>query len=159
MAAAGMKRQIETRASVRYTEWADGNTVRKAEPAERQRLIPREQVQINRERERSMNVGSVLFLTIAAVVTVAFCINFLKLQAKSTQLQKETIRLQTQLKDAQMENDTVYSEVVSSVDLEKVKEKAMTKLGMVYPTEDQIISYQQASSDYVKQYEDIPDNK
>jgi len=98
----------------------------------------------------------VLFLTAAAVLSVAVCINYLKLQAKSTQLQKQTVSLQTQLKDIEMENDTIYNEIVSGVDLNQVKEVAMDRLGMDYPAEDQIVEYDEASGDYVKQYEEIP---
>jgi len=156
MAQARKRKRIESEYSVRYTEIVDGNTVRvSAAPAQ---ADPRrqEQLQRNRERMRSMNMRYVLFLTAAAVLSVAVCINYLKLQAKSTQLQKQTVSLQTQLKDIEMENDTIYNEIVSGVDLNQVKEVAMDRLGMDYPTEDQIVEYNEASGDYVKQYEEIP---
>jgi hypothetical protein len=79
------------------------------------------------------------------------------LQAISTKLQKRTVSLQTTLKDLKMENDIVYNEILSSVDLEKVRETAIDELGMSYPSQTQIAYYDAASSDYVKQYEEIPD--
>jgi cell division protein FtsL len=66
---------------------------------------------------------------------VTICINYLKLQSVNVALQKRVTSLTTQLKDAQMENDTVYNEIIANVDLEKIKEYAMNTLGMTYPAE------------------------
>ena len=152
--------QIESKRQVRYTtEVVDGNTVRieTASPQIRERELRRTQVEHNRQRALSMNLHYVLFMTIAAVAVVAICIFYLRLQATSTKLQKKTVSLQTQLQDLQIENDIVYNEIVSGVDLEQVRKVATEDLGMTYPTQDQIVTYSAASSDYVKQYEEIPD--
>ena len=152
--------QIESKRQVRYTtEVVDGNTVRieTASPQIRERELRRTQVEQNRQRALSMNLHYVLFMTIAAVAVVAICIFYLRLQATSTKLQKKTVSLQTQLQNLQIENDIVYNEIVSGVDLEQVRKVATEDLGMTYPTQDQIVTYSAASSDYVKQYEESPD--
>ena len=61
------------------------------------------------------------------------------------------------MKNLQIENDIVYNEIISGVDLEQVREVAVEQLGMTYPAQTQIVSYDAVSSDYVKQYEEIPD--
>ncbi len=153
-------RKIERNTAVRYTdEVAWGNTVRlvDAAPQTKEHESRRSQIEEVRERALSMNLSYVLFLTVAAVAVVTICIYYLKLQATSTQLQKRTVYLQTNLKDLQIENDIVYNEIISGVDLEQVRESAIKDLGMSYPTEDQFMGYDAVSSDYVKQYEEIPD--
>ncbi len=153
-------RVIERNSALRYTdEVIEGNTVRKvsAVPQIRERELRRTQIEAVRERSLSMNLRYVLFLTVAAVAVVTICVYFLKLQATSTQLQKKTVSLQTTLKDLKIENDIVYNEIISGIDLEYVREKAMEELGMSYPAQSQITYYDAASSDYVKQYEEIPD--
>lgn len=55
-----------------------------------------------------------------------------------------------------MENDAAYDDAVSSVDLGRVKEIAINDLGMIYANEGRIITYDSQSSDYVRQYEDVP---
>lgn len=153
-------RMMERNRAVRYTdEVVEGNTVRVAQvlPQVREKEIRRTQIEAVRERSLSMNLRYVLFLTVAAVAVVTICVYFLKLQAISTKLQKRTVSLQTTLKDLKMENDIVYNEILSSVDLEKVRETAIDELGMSYPSQTQIAYYDAASSDYVKQYEEIPD--
>ena len=152
--------QIESKRQVRYTtEVVDGNTVRveTASPQIREKELRRTQVEQNRQRALSMNLRYVLFLSVAAVAVVMVCIFYLRLQATSTQLQKKTVSLQTQLKNLQIENDIVYNEIISGVDLELVREVATEELGMTYPSQSQIVSYEAVSSDYVKQYEEIPD--
>ena len=151
---------IERNSALRYTdEVIEGNTVRavSAAPRIREREYRRTQIEAVRERSLSMNLRYVLFLTVAAVAVVTICVYFLKLQATSIQLQKRTVSLQTTLKDLKIENDIVYSEIISRIDLEKVREKATGELGMTYPDESQITYYNAASSDYVKQYEEVPD--
>ena len=153
-------REIERNSKVRYTdEVIEGNTVRTVNvvPEIREREIRRTQIEAVRERTLSMDLRYVLFLTAAAIAVVTICVYFLKLQATSTQLQKRTVSLQTTLKDLKMENDIVYSEILSGIDLEYVREKAMKELGMSYPDQSQITYYDAASSDYVKQFEEIPD--
>ena len=153
-------RVIERNSALRYTdEVIEGNTVRtvQAVPQIREKEIRRTQIEAVRERTLSVNLRYVLFLTAAAVAVVTICVYFLKLQATSTQLQKRTVSLQTTLKDLKIENDIVYNEIVSRVDLENVREKAITELGMSYPAQSQIAYYDAASSDYVKQFEEIPD--
>jgi cell division protein FtsL len=151
---------MERNRVVRYTdEVVEGNTVRVAQvlPQVREKEIRRTQIEAVRELSLSMNLRYVLFLTVAAVAVVTICVYFLKLQAISTKLQKRTVSLQTTLKDLKMENDIVYNEILSSVDLEKVRETAIDELGMSFPSQTQIAYYDAASSDYVKQYEEIPD--
>lgn len=135
-----------------------GNTVQVREEAPGKAEKPVSlQVSRNRERTQRMNMGYVMFLALAGILTVTICINYLKLQSVNVALQKRVTYLTTQLKDRQMENDTVYNEIIANVDLEKIKDYAMNTLGMTYPAESQIVTYEPGGLDYVKQFVDIPD--
>jgi len=153
----GRKRQIARNGETGYTTYRDGNTLRVGDLREEAPLrVPGADVARNRERALRMNMGYVLFLTLAAALTVMVCIDYLKLQAVSTQLRKQVTGLETTLADAQLENETKYNQVISNVDLEEVRERAINELGMAYPTEGQIITYESADRDYVRQYQEIP---
>lgn len=164
MSRAGNQTRQQNGTGSRYqvNTYVDGNTVRKVQTAPKQQQQPRQNTRTssatrkNRERALQMNFSYVLFLTVAAVVTVMVCINYLKLQSESTALQKEVTSLSTQLSELKLENDSQYNRIISSVDLEQVKEVAMTELGMVYASESQIRTYDSTESDYVKQYQEIP---
>ena len=54
-------------------------------------------------------------------------------------------------------NNAEYNAVMDSVNLEEVREKAMDDLGMVYANENQVVEYDNPDGDYIKQYEQIPD--
>ena len=141
--------------------YVDGTAVRKLQTApqpqeRRQNPSASQRTKRNRERALSMNLGYVLFLTAAAVVTVFMCVNFLQLQAMETRLQKEVTSLETQLDAAILENDSDYNRIMTSVDMEQVKNVAMNELGMVYAKKSQIVTYEIENSDYVRQYTDVP---
>lgn len=130
-----------------------------AQPQE-QRVREREvssQALANRERSLQMNFAYVMFLTIAAVITVLVCVDYLRLQARYTTIQKESTRLEETLGTLRISNDEEYNRIISSVNLEDVKETAIEKLGMVYASEEQIVPYDAEVHDYVRQFQALPD--
>ena len=55
-----------------------------------------------------------------------------------------------------MKNDEDYARVLSSVDMEYVRDVAINKLGMVYAAQGQVQTYDSQEGDFVRQYEDVP---
>lgn len=141
-----------------YNERVEGNTVRQVleTVSEHNETQTSQQVIRNRQRARHMDMRYVVFLSVCAAMTVMICVHYLKLHAQYTYLQKQSSALQLQLSNLKMENDTVYNEIVSGVDLQKIKKKAIDDLGMTYPKQSQIVTYETPGSDYVKQYSEIP---
>ena len=116
------------------------------------------QVQKNRNRALHMNAAYVVFLAIAATIVLLLCVNYVRLQSELTKHSKNVTALQEELADLKEENTTKYNAVVDSVNLDVIREKAINQLGMTYATPDQIMEYDNPASDYVKQYENIPEN-
>ena len=48
-------------------------------------------------------------------------------------------------------------EIAQEAKMEHIKDVAMNEYGMVYAGESQIRIYDSAESDYVKQYQDVPE--
>ena len=105
-----------------------------------------------------MNAAYVVFLAIAATIVLLLCVNYVRLQSELTKHSKNVTALQEELADLKEENTTKYNAVVDSVNLDVIREKAINQLGMTYATPDQIMEYDNPASDYVKQYENIPEN-
>ena len=140
----------------RQNVYTDGNTVRRV--LEVQEPVPvSAKTRKNREKALEMNLGYVIFLAVAAILTVMICVNYLRLQAAYTSLQKTGTSLEARLASLKLENDTQYDRIMSSVNLEEIKDTAMNRLGMIYASADQIVTYQPSSGDYAKQYLDVPD--
>ena len=116
------------------------------------------QVQKNRNRALHMNAAYVIFLAVAATVVLLLCVNYVRLQSELTRRSKHVTALQEELADLKEENTTKYNAVVDSVNLDEIRERAINQLGMTYAAADQIVEYDNPASDYVKQYENIPEN-
>ncbi|MCD8335914.1 MAG: hypothetical protein LUD18_01300 [Lachnospiraceae bacterium] len=144
-----------------YYTYVDGNTVRQlrvaAVPEPEKPVSVSRATRKNRERALQMNLGYVLFLTAAAVVTVFVFVNFLKLQATNTLLQEKVASLSAELDSVVLENDSEYNRVMNGVDLEHIKEVATEELGMQLATSEQVVTYESQGNDYVRQYSEIPE--
>ena len=116
------------------------------------------QVQKNRNRALHINAAYVIFLAVAATVVLLLCVNYVRLQSELTRRSKHVTALQEELADLKEENTTKYNAVVDSVNLDEIRERAINQLGMTYAAADQIVEYDNPASDYVKQYENIPEN-
>ena len=161
MAAEGKRRRIrEEDVIVVYVNGSNALRLDAAVPQPVSVPHPRlsEQARANRERSMQMNFGYVAFLAVSAVISVLICVNYLKLQSEYTALQKQATGLEVSLSQLKLDNDEEYNRIMAGVDMEHVKEVAMDRLGMVYASLDQIVTYDAADRDYVKQYQEIPEN-
>lgn len=160
---AGMMRSQTTMSRQAYIY---GNTVRHAmpEPKRQEELQPAKpkktsrQVRKNRKKAMHMSAGYVLFLSLAAVLALVICVQYLQLQSRITSRSKEITSLQQQLAEVKEENTTRRNAVLDSVNLSDVRNKAVGEMGMVYASVDQIIEYKSPTNQYVKQYEAIPES-
>ena len=161
MAAGNSRRRVST---VNRQAYVYGNVVTKPayEPRRQYEEPKREkrtssQVRRNRKKALHMSPGYVMFLTVAAVIALVVCINYVQLQAQITGRSKNITAMQEELAELREENTTRYNAVMDTVNLEEIRKKA-DKLGMVYATADQIVKYESPSSDSVNQYENIPES-
>lgn len=138
-----------------------GTSARKvAEPnyhVEEQREVS-QRVRQNRNRALHMNKGYVAFLAVAAAIALFACVQYLQLQSEIASRSSNITALQQELADRREANTTKYNAVVNSMNLEEVRERAMNDLGMVYATEDQIITYKDPTNVSVTQYASIPES-
>ena len=145
--------------------YVDGNTARKLNKAtpqieperksrqsyERSRIVKR-----NQEKALHMDGAYVLALTVAAVITLALCMNYLHLQASITTRINKIETLEIELETLKSANDALQTRLDTYVDLDHVYKVATEELGMVYANKNQILLYNKSESEYVRQYEDIP---
>ena len=90
------------------------------------------------------------------MVVVVSCINYLQKQALNTSYRNQVATQEAKLADLKERNDAAYESALKSVDLETIRNIAINKLGMVYAGEEQVKTYDDKSSDYVRQYSDVP---
>lgn len=152
------------RAQGRYTTtYIDGNVVRHIQevPVRDPRRENRNRTSVktrrNREKALHINMPYVMFLTAASIATVFLCVNYLKLQAQGTTYRNQIARLESTLSTAKTANDNAYEDAMSSVNMEEIKNIAVNELGMEYAGEGQVIFYDSQEGDYIRQYQEIPE--
>lgn len=134
-------------------QYTYGNVVRKTAPAKRENFRTVEGGKIERKQEkRGMNAGYVIFLTLMMVVTGYFCVSYLELTSSITNDLSKIASLEAEYQSVKAENDDYENRINGSIDLEVIKKKAMTDLGMQYANDDQIVLYESDDTDYVRQY-------
>ncbi|MCI8293533.1 MAG: hypothetical protein HFH53_08410 [Hespellia sp.] len=144
--------------------YVQGNTALRTAPSmerrrrEQQTRQVSQQVRKNRNRVLQLNPAYVVFLTLAAVIAVFVCIQYLQLKSELKLKSEEITELQEELADLTEQNNTAYNAAADSINIEEIREKALNELGMIYPVVGQVIEYDSPTGDYVKQYEKIPEN-
>lgn len=104
----------------------------------------------------AMNPAFAVFLAFSVIATLFSCTLMLSMQAKVSAQNDSIMALQSELETLTDENNAYETRINNSVDLEQIRETAINRLGMVYPTEGQVVYYNLTQSDYVRQYRDVP---
>lgn len=145
-------------------EYYYGNTVPQPdyEPQPRHKDAPAKKTRTrgrrHRRNARFMNRAYVVAMTLAVVVALFVCVNYVRLQKSISLYSAEIAAMQLELADLREANNTKYNTLVDSVNVDEIREKAVNELGMVYASTEQVIFYEEPTTDYVTQYEDIPEN-
>ncbi|MDE6567674.1 MAG: hypothetical protein K2K70_08080 [Lachnospiraceae bacterium] len=154
-------------ATERHT-YVDGNTVRRIDTLprrseeERRREEERQEQQIRRRvlqqpvRMPWVDMKSILFLAAVAAVTLYVCFNYIQAQNQMQEQKNRVVQMEYSIASQRESNNDTYQEILDSVDLSEVYNRATGKLGMVQAQDNQIHKYQSKKSDTVKQYGKIP---
>ena len=149
--------------------YVQGNTVREYEEVERERRNRREEERRRRERSRRnaarrnrernlvMSRGYVVFLSLCVAVSALASVYMIRMQSSVSSRVRNIANLESQYNDLKADNDAKYKSLITSVNLDEVKDIAINQLGMSYPTEDQVIYYSVDNTNYMDQYSDIPE--
>lgn len=142
------------------TEYVAGTAARKLQVQERPvSHNERHTANVRRRQEKAlpMDLPFVVMLTIAAICTLYLCISYLQLQSSITARLDRIETLEKSIETLKADNDALETRINTSVDLDYVYKVATEELGMVYANRNQVRLYNKTESEYVRQYEDIPE--
>ena len=138
----------------------EGNTARKVQtleyPSRERQPERRERRHAEKSNVQYVNVLYMIFLAAASCMVLWSCVNYLQLQAETTSRVKHIASLETELEDLRKENNDNYTRIMTSVDLDHIRDVAINELGMVYAEPNQVILYDGGTDDYVRQNGSIP---
>ncbi len=131
-------------------------TAVQTQPARRQ-APKKHQVDVGAEKAKvtlqasPVNKLALLTMTAAFLLLGVIVLRYVSLQSDITQLRTSIQSLESEVNDLTTSNDEYLSRIEASVDLEEVREVAIMDLGMVYASEEQIITYESQIDDYMEQ--------
>lgn len=103
-------------------------------------------------------MGFVGFMLMAAILVI-ICVSYVRVYNEIKQTESETRILNIELSSIKTANDNTENTLYSNIDLGKIRETAIEKYGMVYPYENQVITYKSVTNGYVRQYGDLKGNE
>ena len=105
-----------------------------------------------------MDLPYVLVLVAAVACVLYICVNYLHIQSSMTYRIHHIEDLESRLEQLKAENDALETRINTDIDLNYIYKVATEELGMVYANRDQVLLYDRTESEYVRQYEDIPEH-
>ena len=110
------------------------------------------------ENQRSATAFGPIYtmIILAAVAVMAFCgVGYIKAQSAHTANTKTISSLQAEVEELAETNREKKLVIDTAIDYDYIYRVAVKELGMVYPGEGQIVTYDSGESEYVIQYNDF----
>ena len=121
---------------------------RRTAPQERPKV--RRRVTAQTKKTLAFSAGYMMFMAAMVCLVVGSCVLMLYMNTKiSTKLEAELEKIEDDNAAHKLRLNNMYT-------LDDIYNVATNELGMVYAKKGQIIYYDSADEDYVKQYQDIP---
>ncbi len=99
---------------------------------------------------------SAVILGLGLLCILYFGVQYLNVSSEISRMKSEVSALNVTLGEMTKENNEAYSAIDASVDFAHVYDVAVEELGMVFPSDSQIIDYDYQEEGYVRQYQTIP---
>ena len=155
----------QTRRQVYYT---DGTAARQmyTSPAPSRRVSPQQRPQERQKVKRrvtaqtkktlAFSAGYMMFMVCMVGLVVGSCVLMLYMNTKISTQQNNISALESELEKIQDDNAAHKLRLNNMYTLDDIYNVATNELGMVYAKKGQIIYYDSADEDYVKQYQNVP---
>jgi cell division protein FtsB len=151
---------------ISYSEYVEGNAVRKTNVQELPAREPRTYVgherisskslYKNREKALRMSAGYVAVLAVCCGLMAGVCAKYLSLRDEITSKKAEIATLELNVEALKAQNDSTDYNINSYMDIENIAKVATEELGMVQAGKEQITFYNKSESEYMKQYNEVP---
>lgn len=146
------------------TAYINDNLARKqaayaeAAPKRKETVVNKpEHGQAQKVKGLSSSFGFAFTLVMAGAMAVIFIVlaKYISLNVAMTQKSRQISNLRKELSNLTIENDNMEMSINSSIDYDYIYDVATKELGMVYPSQNQIVNYDSEDSEYVVQYKDV----
>ena len=122
---------------------------------ERERKRERQRTAQRRKKALAALKKQALAFSLAVVVIAGLFAYYVHLQNNITNSRRNINDLKEQITVLKADNSAMKNRIATSLNLNSIKEKAMSELGMVYADTDQIVYYNMPDDDYMNQIEPV----
>lgn len=131
-----------------------GNTAVKITPARIPQNATKQKVEVSNLKQQrcSTNYKYMLFVILSLIAVFISCISCIQNQANLTSSIRKVNQLENELHLLVEENNTQERYIENKRNLLEIRDIAMNKLGMVYPSKGQVYLYDGGNSNYVTKY-------
>lgn len=131
---------------------------RRVAPQERPQEQPRVRRRVTAQTKKALafSAGYMMFMAFMVCLVVGSCVLMLYMNTRISTQQNNISALESELEKIQDDNAAHKLRLNNMYTLDDIYNVATNELGMVYAKRGQIIYYDSADEDYVKQYQDVP---
>lgn len=122
---------------------------------EKERKRERHRIAQRRKKQLAALKKQALVFSLAVVVIAGLFAYYVHLQNNITKSRRNINDLKEQITVLKADNSAMKNRIATSLNLNSIKEKAVTQLGMVYADTDQIVYYNMPDDDYMNQIEPV----
>ena len=128
---------------------------------EREQQVKEPQIKVLPRRAPKVSHGvdliSMVLLGLTMVITVLLCYNYLQVRGDIVQVKREMVGMEQELTTLLRENAALEESLNGQIDWDVVYMTAVNRFGMVYPNNNEVVTYESARKGHVIQYKDIPE--
>lgn len=128
---------------------------RETAPARRKNTAKRVNAKV--DKALAFDLKYTVFVVASVLIMVAACVFMLYMESKIDEQQRNINNMEAQLEAIENDNAAYAASLKNMYTMDEIYDVAANELGMVYAKKGQIIYYDSADEDYVKQYQDVPD--
>lgn len=147
---------------MQHTNYISGSTAERITENRIEKPLRREQKRQRRISQKTANLTAfrlpqVIVSGLLAVVCLQFSIQYIRDITEVNSLVTQIESIQSEVESKNENNRLLKSELNAAIDLDEVYRVATEEIGMIYPDEGSIISYTSVESEYVRQFDSVPD--
>ena len=128
---------------------------------EREQQVKEPQIKVLPRRAPKVSHGvdliSMVLLGLTMVITVLLCYNYLQVRGDIVQVKREMVGMEQELTTLLRENAALEESLNGQIDWDVVYMTAVNRFGMVYPNNNEVVTYESTRNGHVIQYKDIPE--
>lgn len=104
-----------------------------------------------------MSKGYVMVLAVCCIAMAFACAKYLSIRDDITSAKANIASLELSVESLKAQNDSLDYAISSYMDIENISKVAKEQLGMIQAGKNQISFYDSSESEYMKQYNDVPE--